>query len=55
MILLAPEREQDVVSVLSEAFYDYPVMRYVLGAHADYDRRLRAFVDFAVTARTAAR
>jgi hypothetical protein len=42
-----------VVSVLCEAFHDYPVMRYVMGAQEDYDQRLRAFVDFAVAVRMA--
>ena len=53
VILLPPERAQGVVSVLCEAFHDYPVMRYVMGAQADYDRRLRAFVDVAVAVRMA--
>lgn len=48
--LLPIERAPDVVGVLYEAFHDYPVMRYVVGAD-DYDRRLLTFVDFAVAAR----
>jgi ribosomal protein S18 acetylase RimI-like enzyme len=42
----------DVVDVLSEAFFDYPVLRFVLGREeADYPSRLRALVEFFVRAR----
>jgi len=42
----------EVVDVLCEAFADYPVMRFVLGADvADYERRLEAFIHFFVEAR----
>ena len=41
-----------VVDVLSEAFFDYPVMRFVLAADpADYERRLKILVNFFVEAR----
>jgi len=40
-----------VVEVLSEAFHDYPVMRWVLGTGGDYDARLRTLVGFFVQAR----
>jgi GNAT superfamily N-acetyltransferase len=41
-----------VVDVLSEAFADYPVMRFVLGPERpDYDRDLRTLVGFFVMAR----
>jgi GNAT superfamily N-acetyltransferase len=39
------------LSVLCDAFHDYPVMRYVLGSTDDYDRRLRTLIGFFVTAR----
>jgi len=39
----------DIVSVLTDAFRDYPVMRFVIGTeHADYDRRLHQLVSFIV-------
>ena len=41
-----------VVDVLSEAFFDYPVMRFVLGADAvDYEQRVRTLVHYFVEAR----
>lgn len=36
----------DVVRVLCEAFFDYPVMRYVLGGQDGYPERLRALIGF---------
>jgi GNAT superfamily N-acetyltransferase len=50
--VLPPERADDAVGVLCDAFHDYPVMRYVLGPRPDYDRRLRTLVGFFVAART---
>lgn len=41
----------DVVSVLAEAFFEYPVMRFVLGAGSDYGARLDELVTFFVKAR----
>ena len=42
----------DVVDVLCESFFDYPVMRFVVGRkEGDYSRRQRALVDFFVRAR----
>lgn len=42
----------EVVDVLCEAFADYPVMHFVLGADvADYERRLEALIHFFVEAR----
>jgi GNAT superfamily N-acetyltransferase len=41
-----------VTSVLCESFYDYPVMRYVLGHSVDYDRRLEQLIGLFVAART---
>ena len=43
-----------VVDVLSEAFFDYPVMRYVLGPEPDYARRLDSLVSMFVAARALA-
>jgi hypothetical protein len=39
------------VTVLCDAFHDYPVMRYVLGPSNDYDRRLRTLIGVFVAAR----
>jgi GNAT superfamily N-acetyltransferase len=36
----------DVVRVVCEAFFDYPVMRYVLGPQAGYPERLRTLIGF---------
>ena len=42
----------EAVDVLSEAFFDYPVMRFVIGeAGDDYPRRLRHLVSFFTQAR----
>lgn len=44
-------REQDasrVVDVLCDAFFDYPVMRYVLGDIAGYSERLQTLIHFFV-------
>ena len=47
--LLGPDRLDDVVTVLCEAFHDYPVMRFVVGpGERNYDRRLRELVHFFV-------
>jgi GNAT superfamily N-acetyltransferase len=40
-----------VTRVLVDAFYDYPVMRYVLSDSADYDRDLQRLIDLFVMAR----
>ncbi len=48
---LYEEKAAEVADVLCEAFYDYPVMRYVLGEKDDYDNRLRKLVRFFVGAR----
>jgi GNAT superfamily N-acetyltransferase len=41
----------DAVTVLCDAFRNYPVMRYVLGSREGYERRLHTFIGFFVTAR----
>jgi GNAT superfamily N-acetyltransferase len=40
-----------VVDVLHESFFDYPVMRAILGDDGDYDSRLRQLVTFFTMAR----
>jgi len=51
IIRLAAADVPRVVDVLAEAFYHYPVMRFVLGPAGAYDRRLRTLVDLFVQAR----
>jgi hypothetical protein len=41
----------EIVAVLAEAFYHYPVMQFVLGGGAEYDRRLSVFVNLVVQSR----
>ena len=41
----------EIVDVLCESFYEYPVMRYVLGEKDDYHNRLRMLVRFFVETR----
>jgi ribosomal protein S18 acetylase RimI-like enzyme len=41
----------EIVAVFSDAFYDYPVMRYVLGPTLPYDERLRRLVELFVSRR----
>jgi len=48
---LSPAQSDVALSVLCEAFHDYPVMRFVLGTTPDYERRLRTLIGFFVTAR----
>lgn len=49
---LPPDRADDAVAVLCDAFHDYPVMRYVIGDVADeYDLRLRELLGFFVASR----
>ena len=49
--ILVPADAESVVSVLSESFFDYPVMRFVLGSEPDYSARLETLVRFFVMAR----
>jgi len=51
VVNLCEENITEVTDVLCEAFYNYPVMKYVLGDKEDYDNRLRKAVTFFVTAR----
>jgi GNAT superfamily N-acetyltransferase len=48
---MSSAQTEDVVTVLCDAFQDYPVMRHVLGPGGDYDRRLRTLIGFFVSAR----
>lgn len=41
-----PSRADEVIDVLCDAFADYPIMRYVLGAEGDYAGRLRTLIGF---------
>jgi ribosomal protein S18 acetylase RimI-like enzyme len=51
-ILLPPERIDETVDALCDAFHDYPVMTYVVGnAGAEYDRFLRELVRVFVMSR----
>lgn len=46
------DRKSEALDVLCDAFYNYPVMRYVLAdAGADYDAQLRQLIDFFCEAR----
>ena len=52
VLSLGEEHVPEVTRVLCEAFYDYPVMRHVLGERDDdYQRRLSTLVHFFVMAR----
>lgn len=45
-------RKEEAVDVVVDAFFDYPVMRFVIGSEgAAYARRARLMVDFFTTAR----
>ena len=51
VISLPVRRGGEVVDVLSDAFFTYPVMQYVLGPRPGYEVDLRALVEFFVMAR----
>jgi GNAT superfamily N-acetyltransferase len=51
VVSVPAQRAAEVVEVLADSFYDYPVLRYVLGPSADYDARLRALLRLFVDAR----
>jgi GNAT superfamily N-acetyltransferase len=49
---LPPDRVKEAVDVLSDAFFNYPVMRFVIGEAGNaYAQRLRSFVHFFTVAR----
>ncbi|MBZ0114741.1 MAG: GNAT family N-acetyltransferase [Thermoanaerobaculia bacterium] len=43
---IARERMSEAVDVLSEAFFDYPVMTFTVGQAEDFPSRLRQLVEF---------
>jgi GNAT superfamily N-acetyltransferase len=49
--VLSADRSDEVVTVLCDAFFDYPVMRYVLGDKPDYANRLATLVRLFVASR----
>jgi GNAT superfamily N-acetyltransferase len=49
---LTPDDVGEIVTVFSDAFRDYPVMRFVLGSSGLYDQRLRRLVELFVSGRT---
>lgn len=51
LVNLSKENIDEIADVLYEAFYNYPVMKYVLEEKEDYDTRLRKAVTFFVSAR----
>ena len=51
VVNLYEENLAEIADVLCKAFYDYPVMRYVLGEKDNYDNRLRKLVGFFVANR----
>ena len=51
LISLSKDNIQEVTDVFSESFFNYPVMKYVLGEKENYDLRLRKLVTFFVSAR----
>ena len=51
VVPLRTDHTESVVTVFCEAFHDYPVMRYVLGPHGDYDARLRHLLHLFVMGR----
>lgn len=51
VIILHKQNLPEITDVLCEAFFNYPVMKYVLGEKVDYDTRLRKLVTFFVSAR----
>ena len=48
---LGREDVSEVVDLLCESFFDYPVMRFVLGGGEGYEKRLETLVHFFVMAR----
>lgn len=41
----------DIIAIFCDAFQAYPVMRFIVGASADYDERLRHLISFFVLRR----
>jgi len=53
VLVLPHAHAAEVTDVLCDAFFDYPVMRYVLGDRSDYATRLETLVGFFVANRVA--
>lgn len=51
--IIPASQVEEILDVLCDAFFDYPVMRYVLGDKPDYARRLRAVIGLFVAVRVA--
>ena len=51
VIPLSQDRLPEAVAVLCDAFYDYPVMRFITGAAPEYDQLLHQLVTMFVSAR----
>lgn len=49
---LSAEHRDEIISVFADAFFDYAVMRWVLGSQPPYDERLRRLLTFFVSGRT---
>lgn len=50
-LILSERNIEEVTDVLCKAFYNYPVMKYVLGEKEDYNKRQRQLVKYFVLAR----
>ncbi len=48
---LSPDRREEIIDVFADAFEDYPLMRWVVGAEGDVEGRVRRLIDFFVTRR----
>lgn len=51
VVRLGAGRAEEALDVLFESFHDYPVMRYFVGKHPDYDRILRRMIGNFVSSR----
>ena len=49
--ILEPGEVDDFIDVLHESFFDYPVMRFVLGDGPEYGEQLRTLIHFFAMAR----
>ena len=50
--VLSPSRTSEALDVLCDSFYDYPVMRHVVGeVGEEYDHKLRTLIGFFLAAR----
>ena len=51
VVRIGADGELEVLAVLCDSFREYPVMRFVLGAPRDYERRLEVLIGFFLRAR----